>query len=423
MKISMPIVVIFALLSVNTASADLHKDVRKATTKLLKSGKYEEAFQEAHFVIVHKKDRPKKTDIARTISLFKEKYPDSLPYIAEYYQNRVSSISGKHEFSALVNELKKMESFGLMSVKDSERLQSDVIQLADKKNKTGEIYFLLTDPSLDHLQLDKGENEFIVFSRSVDYLETHRNHKKLIGKVFDLAKAKGKDSREYAYLKQQVAAIDLPIDIVKTEVSDLYPELAEELVQDREIVIFMVNDSSDEFFYYELDEKIRSDLSFRIVDEAEPGSFQLIVRNLKVVEKEIPERTKIIRYSYYQVDIMKAALLMPKHASYVFDEIAGGMKIRYSGILELSQNGVVADTQRISDSVEELYSYCDDARVINAFGGVEPADFIPNSDMQNRCSQTARSIDIDKINERVINEVLDMIKTLRPISEKIELIE
>uniref|UniRef100_Q46MB7 Uncharacterized protein n=2 Tax=Cupriavidus TaxID=106589 RepID=Q46MB7_CUPPJ len=67
----------------------------------------------------------------------------------------------------------------------------------------------------------------------------------------------------------------------------------------------------------------------QFVDSA-TGAIPVVVKKLRHEERVQPERTETVTVAQYNVNIVAAALLMPRNASYLYDKRTGGISLEYA---------------------------------------------------------------------------------------------
>ena len=98
----------------------------------------------------------------------------------------------------------------------------------------------------------------------------------------------------------------------------------------------------------------------------------------------LPPETETIRYAQYQVNFLAGALLMPDNATYQYEYTRGGYEIEYAFEVTVERNGAT-QSLLLRDRRSERWAKCSGARVVNVFGGAQPASWEANADMAGRC--------------------------------------
>jgi hypothetical protein len=124
-----------------------------------------------------------------------------------------------------------------------------------------------------------------------------------------------------------------------------------------------------------------------VVEKPSKGTYEVSVKQNELVERDRPERTQTIRYGQHQLNMLGALFFMPRNATYAYDLTTGGIDVKYSYDVRIDRAGRTVFDDRVSGTAKADYGFCTDARIQNVFGGIEPAPFIANSDMQQRCTQ------------------------------------
>jgi uncharacterized protein YceK len=147
-----------------------------------------------------------------------------------------------------------------------------------------------------------------------------------------------------------------------------------------------------------------------------PGEnvLELTVERVRNDERTTPETTQTITYSYSDVNILSAALLMPKNASYLFELSKGGASIDY-GYVIAAQRGHDSKVETVArGTVEYSYKKCQNARIQNVFGGVSRAEFTANDHMQQECSGRAQG-SLDDLRNQVMNRIVAQVLSIPAI--------
>ena len=143
------------------------------------------------------------------------------------------------------------------------------------------------------------------------------------------------------------------------------------------------------------------------------------VIRLQWSELQSTERTETTTYARYQVDVLKAALLMPDYSSYLFDRTTGEADIEYAfEVRAVSSDGVLLD-RVIRDRITRNYAFCTNARIQNAIGGVQPAGFIANAHMAGLCSGDTARVRVSDLRGYVFDRLANEIAALPAIEAAI----
>jgi hypothetical protein len=152
------------------------------------------------------------------------------------------------------------------------------------------------------------------------------------------------------------------------------------------------------------------------VSSEQPGALELVVERVRDAEKVLPVESRTVTYSYYQVDVLKAALFMPKNASYLFDLKTGGAELDFGYVVSAWKNGVKLQEDVLRGKLGGAFRKCENPRIVNVFGGVSSAGFIANSDMESACSGK-REVSMDSLRSELLGKISADVLGMPEISE------
>jgi len=152
------------------------------------------------------------------------------------------------------------------------------------------------------------------------------------------------------------------------------------------------------------------------VPNEKPGAIELVVERVRDTEKVLPVESRTVTYSYAQVDILKAALLMPKNASYQYELKSGGAELEYGYVISAWKNGVKLSENVLRGKLGGSYRKCESARVVNVFGGVTSAGFIANADMERACASQSE-VSMDGLRSELLTKISEEVLKMPEVSE------
>lgn len=156
------------------------------------------------------------------------------------------------------------------------------------------------------------------------------------------------------------------------------------------------------------------------ISEKSTKSMHIVIERIRSEEKTYPERNETVTYAQHEINWLAAAMLMPRNASYLYDIHSGGAEIEYGyAITGIFDNKVFFD-ELVRGKVSKTFSKCQNMRIQNVFGGVSPAGFIANPDMQRRCSGPD-SVSIEELRNQVFSKISESILKNHKIKEAHEL--
>lgn len=154
-----------------------------------------------------------------------------------------------------------------------------------------------------------------------------------------------------------------------------------------------------------------------IADKIGPGVIEVRIAKLQYDVRQEPERSQTIMYAQHQINLLSAALLMPRNATYQYEYVTGGAQIAYAYEIKAKQDDKTLLDKLLHDSLRESYSYCQNARIQNVFGAVQPANFVANDDMANRCRGNSSPVKPEDLQKQVIDKLADEIKSIDAIKK------
>lgn len=156
------------------------------------------------------------------------------------------------------------------------------------------------------------------------------------------------------------------------------------------------------------------------VPAAGPKTTTVVIERVRNDEKTLPERSQTITYAQGEVNLLSAALLMPRNASYLYEVVSGGAEIEYGYVVSAITDGKTIYDEVIRGKVGGEYRRCQNARIQNVFGGVTSAGFVANDDMQQRCSGPS-SASMEDLRNDVFSKIVDGVLKVPPIKVAHEL--
>lgn len=114
--------------------------------------------------------------------------------------------------------------------------------------------------------------------------------------------------------------------------------------------------------------------------------------------------TQVVTYATHQVNLLGAVLLMPKNASYAFDYTFSAASVEYAFEIKYGSNNAIVRDRRTAET-----GVCSNARIINVFGGIQPASFVANDHMANLCNNNRGTLDANSVRRDVLRTIRDRI--------------
>jgi hypothetical protein len=260
-----------------------------------------------------------------------------------------------------------------------------------------------------------------MFRQSIDALANPRviALDALVEATFAHAEAAGVGSPQYLALKAALPSMKLKRKMIDTVVQRVFPDEAAKRLAKLTVPVHVAFDPPDRLLQEDLFAELRKSQALRLV-ERKDAEVVVTVGKLQFEVNQRPERTSTVSYSYHQVDLLKAVMLMPQNASYFYEVTESGAEIAYAFEIKAHSKGAqIADNLLRAREVDSS-SYCSNPRVQNVFGGVSPAGFVANDHMQGNCRSFSRStVSTDTLRSRVYGKLAQSILDIGPIAEAV----
>lgn len=280
-------------------------------------------------------------------------------------------------------------------------------------NISGTIPFTITADALDIDALSGPDQRTIMFRRTLDAYSRPDYSSRDIPSVVAYVQTAGATAREELVSR-------LPIlNIHGNEISavmPLAPVFAEHRKREITLDAHLVVKNADRIFADDLSSSLaRTIRGVTWLPAPQNEAVEIMVERIRNTEKEFPSTTKTVTYSNSQVDILSAALLMPKGASYQFDMRTGGAEIEYGYVVSAWKGGKQMSESVVRGKIGGESRSCENARIVNVFGGVTSAGFDANDDMRSACSNQT-PVSLDGLRNGVLTAIAEKIRDVPQVA-------
>jgi hypothetical protein len=349
---------------------------------------------------------------------------DSQPIAKNYYINYLENIATEITTAYQAEMVYK----NLNNAKDSGVLSSNIVaDFFEKMNKTvvngnisGSIPFDLGDSFENFPELQTPFHKEIIVNRSINNLQDKNSSSRRVAGLMDYVRSVGVNSIE----GKRIEAMLPTMNIRKSElnaVASLYPKFANERRAEITTRVYFDLKNGNRLLSDDLLEVFRAEVrGVEWVEKVDPNMTTLIIERVQDVEKTLPETSQTVTYAQHEVNIFSAALLMPRNATYHYEVASGGSQIEYGYVVTATMNGKKVHDEVIRGKVGGNYKICRNARIQNVFGGVSPAGFTANDDMQNRCSGPS-AVSLEQLRKEVLMKIKDGVLRVSSIKNAHEL--
>jgi hypothetical protein len=343
-----------------------------------------------------------------------------------YFENlneRISNIRDAWDVNKANTEIQKAQRAFVFSEAETSTLKSKFDTTLVEGNRTGTIKLTLADKIDTLTVLQTPEHLQLIVDRTLLALTSNSNPDQrgsLVTELMNYVQKVGKNSSE----GQKIATLLPSMNIRRSElgtVEKVFPDFVAARKEHLTTKVSLQVKNADRLFSDDVISNIKSSIrGIEVVPKSGPTITTVTIDKARHDEKVTPERTETITYSNSDVNILQAALFMPRGASYLFDQLSGGAEIEYGYVVTATQDGKTIFDEVVRGKLGGEYSRCQNARIQNVFGGVSRADFVANDDMQRRCSG-ASNISMEELRKQVFSKITDGVLRIEPIKAVHEL--
>jgi hypothetical protein len=239
-----------------------------------------------------------------------------------------------------------------------------------------------------------------------------------IGQYIQEAEEMGEASSFAKALRRRLPGLTVSWNTLD-DLESLYPEYVSQI---REVlrtnILVEPEGQKGDIVAFDLVESMKDDFeSANISDLIEDPDYTVTVNAVRWSSRQLPERQRTVRYAQHQVQLLGSTLMMPDNSSYVYNVNEGGAEMRYAVRVTVRDGGgKVVSREMFRDTEKETYQYCSEARIVNAFGGSEPASFVANEHMKRTCQDSSANVDVSDLEKDALSRIESGLKNLEPFS-------
>lgn len=357
----------------------------------------------------------KSTGVQKVHSLVAEN-PKLREHYRAYKEKDIAEMSLTYQPIAIHERLQLAKTAGLFSENEMSEIVTKLNKAVTNANLKGTIPFDLSDNNdLRGLfpDLQTPEHQAVMRDRTIKNLQLQTGFRRL-GPLVTYIQGVGPTSTEGKRIESLLPSMNIKYDEIDV-VARVYPAFAaarKEAITKR---ILLKIKNGDRLFADDMQQALRSQLrGVNWVTEIGPKVTIVGIERIRNDERILPERTQTITYSQGQVNFLSGALLMPRDASYLYDVISGGAEIEYGYVVDAISEGKTIYEKVIRGKVGGEYQRCQNARIQNVFGGVNPATFVANDDQKQRCSGPSAT-SLDQLRNEVLSKVVEGVREVPAI--------
>jgi hypothetical protein len=337
-------------------------------------------------------------------------HPKAKDYYFEYLEKLISEIentySKPYQAAQVFASLSKTKSSDILSEDQMRDLFSKLTAVVTNGNISGTVPFYLGDNIDAFPELRSFNHQQIIANRSIQGLQEKGSAHRPIAALMLYVTGVGIDSDEGKRIEALLPTMNIRRDELDV-VAKVFPKFAAARKEEITVPIFIQIKNGDRLLSDDILQALRARIrGVEWVFSSNPKITTLVIERLRNDEKTLPERSETITYGQHEVNLLSAAFLMPRNASYLYERISGGSEIEYGYLISAISNDRKIYDEVIRGKVGGKYHRCQNPRIQNAFGGVTSAGFIANDHMKQYCeNQTVTSI--DELRKEVFSKVVD----------------
>lgn len=347
-------------------------------------------------------------------------YPKGRDYYLAYLEKSIVEVSSAYQAAAAFEKLSTVKSAGILPEDQVRELFTKLMKVVADGNTTGSVPFDLGDKIDLFPELKSPAHQQIIVNRSIKNLQGNGSGSRPVSALVEYVQRIGIDSVEGKRIESLLPSMNIRRDELDA-VAKVFPKFAAARKEEITARVFLQVKNGDRLLSEDLLQTLRSRVrGVEWVPSVGPKITTLVIERLRNDEKTLPERSQTITYAQHEVNLLSAALLMPRNASYLYEVVSGGAEIEYGYVVSAVADGKTIYDEVIRGKVGGEYRRCQNARIQNVFGGVSSAGFVANDDMQQRCAGPS-SASIDELRKEIFSKVVDGVLKVPPIKVAHEL--
>lgn len=312
--------------------------------------------------------------------------------------------------------LTKVEAARLLSSEEVANLRGYFDSHLQAGNESGAIPFVMGEyiSGLDALSSDKQMR--IIYERTLVAYKDPNFTVRDMQALVEYVRRSGHDRALIDDFRKQLPALN----VRSTELSQVAladPDFAVHRQARLSLNAHLSVENADRLFADDVKAQLSRDIhGVTWLPASQSGALELRIERVRDTEKSLPQQTQTITYSSSQVDLLSAALLMPRNASYQFDLKTGGAELDFGYVISAWRDGKKLSERVTRGKLGGEYKSCENPRIVNVFGGVTSAEFMANDSMKAMCSQQP-PISIEAMRAQVLEKISDEVLAVPEVLE------
>lgn len=340
--------------------------------------------------------------------------PKSQDCYYAYLEKKIVDVSDAYQAAGAFERLSAVKSAGVFSETQASVLFGKLGKLVTEGNISGSVPFVLGDKIDNFPELKSPLHQEIIVNRSITNLQGKGTGTRPVAALMEYVLRVGKDSVEGKRIESLLPTLNIRRDEIDV-VAKAFPRFAAARKEEISARVFLQVKNADRIIADDIRQMLREKVrGIEWVFSIGPKTTTLVIERVRNDEKILPERSQTITYAQHEVDTMKAVLLMPRNASFLYEIVSGGAEIEYGYVVTAITDEKTVYDEVVRGKVGGEYRRCQNSRIQNVFGGVSSAGFVANDDMQQRCAGPSSS-SIEELRRDVLTKVVDSVLKAPPI--------
>lgn len=348
------------------------------------------------------------------------RYPNGRNFYRSFLEKMIANVSSPSQAVEASESLSRVKSAEILPEVQVSDLVAKLRKTVIEGNAAGSVPFNLGDKINLFQELSSPVHQQVIVNRSIKNLQGNGSGRRPVAALMEYVERIGIDTAEGRRMESLLPTMNIRRDELDV-VAKVFPKFAATRKEEITARVFMQVKNGDRLLSEDLLQALHSRVrGVEWVPSIGPKITTLVIERVRNDEKILPERTQTITYAPHEVNLLSAALLMPRNASYLYEVVSGGAEIEYGFVVSAVVDGKTIYDQVIRGKVGGEYRRCQSARIQNVFGGVSSAGFVANDDMQQRCAGP-NSASIEELRRDVFSKVVDGVLKVPPIKVAHEL--
>ena len=255
-------------------------------------------------------------------------YPKGRDYYRAYLEKSISDVSSANQAAAVFEKLSTAKSAGIFSEDQARDLFANLLKVVTEGNTTGSVPFDLGDKIDLFPELKSPAYQQIIVNRSIKNLQGNGSGSRSVAALMEYVQRIGIDSVEGKRTESLLPTMNIRRDELDV-VAKVFPKFAAARKEEITARVFVQVKNGDRLLVEDLLQALRSRVrGVEWVPSVGPKTTTLVIERLRNDEKTLPERSQTITYAQHEVNLLSAALLMPRNASYLYESRIRGRRDR-----------------------------------------------------------------------------------------------